>query len=322
MKTFIITALLSISVSCNLFAQETIARFKYEEAEEALASGNYLLSLEKITEVETILKGTNQKTLFLKINIQHQLFKEDYTVIKELKSNCNEYLIAYENNQDILDKYRIVYKINEEIKKFSDSPEVIEMERQKKIAAKKYEIEITAKRNKLIQFGNDWASKFNYEKGITFSKLKKSVNLPLLKSYYNNLGLQETSHSEAIPNLSKAGVISYSYIGDTIMTYSIRYNTNLDWEFVLSSLDSIRTFVSENFEPKYFKFTERNIYDGHSESMIVAIPDSNDTNNSKIGYYITFTASKYGRKSMNNIGFIYSNEQYIQILKKYGSEFP
>ena len=50
--------------------QNTIAKLKFEEAEEAYANNNFDLALSKLIEIETLLKSPNPKILYLKINSQ------------------------------------------------------------------------------------------------------------------------------------------------------------------------------------------------------------------------------------------------------------
>ena len=94
LTTFMIIAAVQFS-----FAQNTIAKLKFEEAEEAYTSNNFELTLTKLKEVETLLKGTNPRTLYLQILSQTKIIERnplgDYDIIESTKKSINKYLMDY-----------------------------------------------------------------------------------------------------------------------------------------------------------------------------------------------------------------------------------
>ena len=114
----ILLAIFLIALIQIVFAQNSIAKLKYEEAEEAYSLNNFELVLSKIKEVEILLKSTNPKLLHLKILTLDQLvkqpaFKNDPELIAGLQKDCALYLKKYESLQSNEEKYREVFKISE-----------------------------------------------------------------------------------------------------------------------------------------------------------------------------------------------------------------
>lgn len=122
MKKIILFALLIITSFQLSVAQNTIAKLKYEEAEEAYANNNFELALSKLIEVETLLKSTNPKILYLKINSQSKIIEKaplnDYTLIENARKLSSQYLTDYEQLPDNEDRYREIYKISEKLKSY------------------------------------------------------------------------------------------------------------------------------------------------------------------------------------------------------------
>jgi len=120
-QTLLITFLLAFNLS--LFAQQAIAKIKYEEAEEAYAANNFKTTLSKLIEAETILNTTNPRILYLKIMAQSKIleqnvFAEEYSFLESLRRTTDKYLKEYENLPDNDDKYRDIYKVSEQLKKY------------------------------------------------------------------------------------------------------------------------------------------------------------------------------------------------------------
>ena len=118
MKKIFLLAILIIATSQLLFAQNSIAKLKYEEAEEAYSLNNFELVLNKIKEVEILLKSTNPKLLHLKILALDQLvkqpaFKNDPELVAELLKDGALYLKKYVNLESNEEKYREVFIISE-----------------------------------------------------------------------------------------------------------------------------------------------------------------------------------------------------------------
>ena len=188
MKNTLITFLLIAAVQFS-FAQNTIAKLKFEEAEEAYTSNNFELTLTKLKEVETLLKGTNPRTLYLQILSQTKIIERnplgDYDIIESTKKSINKYLMDYENLPENEDKYREIYKISESSKKFLITKQEFESE------IKRIETEKEAKReeeiyqNKMHEDLFMSYNQFNYETGLSIEETKKKY--PELQLKYLNI---------------------------------------------------------------------------------------------------------------------------------------
>ena len=124
MKKLLFT-LLIIATAQLSFAQQAIAKIKYEEAEEAFAANNYEETVAKLIEVETILKSTNPRVMYLKITAQSKIIEKnptnDYKIIENTRKLSNNYLKNYENVPNNEDKFRDIYKIAESLKKYPEN---------------------------------------------------------------------------------------------------------------------------------------------------------------------------------------------------------
>jgi hypothetical protein len=185
MKKIILLTFLLIAAVHSSFAQNTIAKLKFEEAEEAYTYNNFELTLTKLKEVETLLKSTNPRILYLQILAQDKIISKDlmadYAIIENIRTSFNKYLKDYENLPDNEDKYRDIYKISETYK---DAPisiqEFNELIKKKELneAAKK-----TAENNE-IKKGEEYFMSYVgcefYEIGIPIETAK--IKFPL---YFN-----------------------------------------------------------------------------------------------------------------------------------------
>ncbi|MEN9910381.1 MAG: hypothetical protein RLZZ540_3540 [Bacteroidota bacterium] len=117
MKKLLLIAFLLFTTSQTVFAQQAIAKIKYEEAEEAYSAKDYETTISKLDEVEAILKSTNPKVMYLRIMAQYPIILKirpfDYEIIYNFKKLSTKYLKDYENVPDNEDKYRDIYKISE-----------------------------------------------------------------------------------------------------------------------------------------------------------------------------------------------------------------
>ena len=117
--------MLLIATAQISFAQQAIAKIKFEEAEEAFAANNYEETVAKLIEVETILKSTNPRVLYLKITAQSKIIEKnptnDYKIIESTRKLSAKYLKDYEDVPNNEDKYRDIYKIAESLKKYPKS---------------------------------------------------------------------------------------------------------------------------------------------------------------------------------------------------------
>jgi len=123
-KTLLITFLLLAFIQ-PLFAQQAIAKIKYEEAEEAYAANNFELTVTKLSEAEVLLTSTNPRIMYLKIMAHSKILEQNskLTEYSQLRILTEKYLKEYENLPDNEDKYRDVYKASEKLKTYSFSNE-------------------------------------------------------------------------------------------------------------------------------------------------------------------------------------------------------
>ena len=190
MKKFILLLLLSFSTA--LSAQMGVAKIKYDEAEEAYTAKNYSICLEKLNQVVEILKSTNPKIQYLRITCLAKMAEKDplsnFRYLVELNQYCKKYLIEYDNIQDLEEKYRAVYNISENFKKYPKN----EDEYQKVIELRK--------RGRIYRYNKD---SLNFTKAKDF--FQKAYNSGDLKSLVElaNMyltGMGEISKSESIAN--------------------------------------------------------------------------------------------------------------------------
>ncbi|MES2286263.1 MAG: hypothetical protein V4547_11285 [Bacteroidota bacterium] len=139
MKKIILLVFLTTAFFQFASSQNTIAKLKFEDAEQAYANNNFELALHKLIEVETLLKSTNPQVLHLKINSQSKIIKKnplnDYALIENTRKLCSKYLIDYEQIPDNENNYRDIYKISETLKSYPENEQ--EFLAQKKMAEEK-----------------------------------------------------------------------------------------------------------------------------------------------------------------------------------------
>lgn len=136
---FAIIAALQLSV-----AQNTIAKLKYEEAEEAYANNNFELALSKLKDVELLLKSTSPKILYLKINSESKIIEQnpfnDFSIIEDARTQSAKYLNEYEQIPDNEDKYREIYKISEKLKSYPENEKEFRLQKESLEEKKRSEI--------------------------------------------------------------------------------------------------------------------------------------------------------------------------------------
>lgn len=125
-RSILLTAgvVLLVCVQLNVSAQSSIAKFKYEEAEEAFSKDDFKTCLSKLREAEEKLGSVNQKIMFLRIMAEHKLHlkieESDLELITDLREHVDLYMKQYGGDEKIHDKVREVYKISESIKVFGN----------------------------------------------------------------------------------------------------------------------------------------------------------------------------------------------------------
>lgn len=117
--------LIILICSINAWGQSTIAKLKYEQAEQAYGVQDFETTLAKLEEVENLLGNVNPKLLYLRIQAQAALIKKDKTLLGPLRQNCSFYLKAYDGNASIEDKYRDVFLISESLFQYEDNEDFL-----------------------------------------------------------------------------------------------------------------------------------------------------------------------------------------------------
>lgn len=308
MRKAVITIIATL-IWVNFYSQDNLARLKYEEAEEAFEKGNYAISFQKINETEAILKGSNPKTLYLKIVSQYNLFKEDYAYIKGLKKDCNLYLTKYGNRDDIVDKYKEIYGISEEIKPFSDSPETIELEKKKEVEKNKAIAENEVRINSSIKYAENLSLKYYFKPGLSKNDFNSQntflVNLPLKK--YDNGNFFKIPSISYTPDKkpNACGVDGFITDNNGIVieySYTIECGKKMQDQH-LNSYNLIRKEIYNNFE-KQFITESKGKYGG--VRLIVAVPKS--SKDYSIAYYITYAFNVFEKESAISIRFSTTEE--------------
>jgi vacuolar-type H+-ATPase subunit I/STV1 len=192
MKTRIlsITFGLIFLINALAYAQNTVARLKYEEAEEAYLAKNYQETVTKLNEAEGILKATNPKILYLRIMAGAKIIEQnpdnDYNVLKNTRTAAANYLVQYDNLPNNEDKYRDIYKVAEALKVYPATLEIFEqrkkllvqaeqdrrdrLELDARISADQSKVEAARaaeKKLKALNFVNGLLDKYKYDADLT-----------------------------------------------------------------------------------------------------------------------------------------------------------
>jgi len=223
----IILLLFSIGIITSGFGQSTIAKLKYEEAEEAYASNNFDLTLAKLKEVEILLASTNHRILYLQIMAQSKLIEtnplSDFTILENGRNSAAKYLKDYEAIPDNEDKYRNIYKVSEKLKLFPATNEDFEeLKRQDAITAQENRLtELSAQKSHEDAFMSFVYFK-EYKIGLTLEETLKAY--PSFKKHYTfkNENKDNTSFDYSIAK--KAG----PYYGD-LSGFHIKNNKTIGY---------------------------------------------------------------------------------------------
>jgi hypothetical protein len=111
----LILSLISIGYAQN---NNAIAKIRYQEAEELYEKGSYELSLKKLEQVESLLKSSNSKILYLKILIEDTLYKSErrqkipsFKTTNAIQKDLKYFMSSYYSVSD--EKLSQVIKIDE-----------------------------------------------------------------------------------------------------------------------------------------------------------------------------------------------------------------
>lgn len=119
MKRLILSLIIAF-ISLGAFAQNNLAKLKYEDAEEAFAKESYDLVLTKLDDAEKMFGKVNAPILYLRIMAQKNILDQTnfYTRafakhFPSLRANVSTYLKVFQSGN--AEKYKEVYKIGEMI---------------------------------------------------------------------------------------------------------------------------------------------------------------------------------------------------------------
>lgn len=106
-------------------AQSSIAKLNFEEAEEAYNKGDYTKALEKLELSEKNFGGPNLPIKYLRILSQDKLIRgiSDAELIYIIKQHSKAFLIDYQEEDGIEEKYREIYKISEKYSSYPSTKE-------------------------------------------------------------------------------------------------------------------------------------------------------------------------------------------------------
>ena len=108
-------------VSLIIFAQDDIkARIEFEEAEKAFMEEKYEEAISYLEKTEALLGKYSPKISYLKIESLDKItdiYKYEEANTQKLVSEVQKYLNHFKNNSKdvVVDKYKVVYKIDENL---------------------------------------------------------------------------------------------------------------------------------------------------------------------------------------------------------------
>ncbi|MCL9770401.1 hypothetical protein NAT47_08225 [Flavobacterium sp. HXWNR69] len=124
MKTKVLFLLFFTFLCETIFAQGgALADLKFEEAEIAFNNQNYETTIKKLDEFDKTYGKITAKSLYLRIVCQNKLLikdkifesEEEFNLLLSLRKNVSIYIKAMES-EELDDKFREIYKINEDLK--------------------------------------------------------------------------------------------------------------------------------------------------------------------------------------------------------------
>lgn len=185
MKRILFGLLMLVALN-GAWSQDAVkARIEYEEAEVAYAENNYELALVKLTEVEKLLKSTNPRTLYLKINAQWGLIQknpyQDFALLQDVRRKCSQYLKNYAKLPNNEQRFRAVYKIEQELGRYPKTIEAFEIKHKEDVAAKAQSAEVQKQIAELIKTGSELRTTFKWQPNLTESEF--TGQNPIISNY-------------------------------------------------------------------------------------------------------------------------------------------
>ena len=118
-----------VVIGISVSGQNTIAKFKFEDAEKAYYDNKFEDCIQLLTETETLLGQTAPNILHLRILAEHKLLEQNpmqsYALIENLRNHCNTYLQNYDI-AGLEEKFRDVYEISNTLNQYPDSKEAFD----------------------------------------------------------------------------------------------------------------------------------------------------------------------------------------------------
>jgi len=145
MKKILLGLVFIFTITFLSNAQEGIAKIKFGEAEQAFTENDFQKTIAKLDEVEKILKQSNPKILYLRIKAENALLQQNpwtsYSSIEKLRKSCSFYLNEYDGKAP-MDKYKEVFDVSEELKKYPATAEEFNKLKEEKIRKEREEEKI------------------------------------------------------------------------------------------------------------------------------------------------------------------------------------
>jgi hypothetical protein len=173
MKKIIFLTLLLFIVQIAYTQNNTVAKFKFEEAEQAFVNNDYKQTISKLDEAEVLLKATNPKILHLKISAQFKLIEQDpyndYRIVENAKKLSANYLKEYGEISGNEDKYREIYIIGEYLKNLPNTIQEFNNKKNEKLTK-----EETKKSNEIK---NNQKAEENFKNFVFYADFKIGLTL-------------------------------------------------------------------------------------------------------------------------------------------------
>lgn len=124
-KTILIITLTILAFTGN--AQNTVAKIKYEQAEEAFEKSDYANVLVKLDEAQKILGSANPKILYLRLMATKGIVasgKFDWNFLETARKDAAYYIKQYSEMEGIEEKFRQVYEFSETLETLPKTKEL------------------------------------------------------------------------------------------------------------------------------------------------------------------------------------------------------
>lgn len=225
------------------FSQNTLAKLKYEEAEEAFQKNEFQTTLTKLDEVEAILKSSNPKTQYLRILAQDKMVDQggnlNFELLEKLRKNCNSYLIKHESNTSVEDQYKEVYKVSERLRSYPAT----QADYTKFLEEKKLNQKRLLERPRIIF--DSICAVLKYKPGITEKEFKEyNPEVAALLMTKKNKGTAGTITTYARSNVN--GPTTMTFFDNVCISYIYAVETGSS-ETVNKTYQYYKDFLQKNF---------------------------------------------------------------------------